>query len=114
MGLGGNIAESLISVRVRVRVRVRVSPNPNPNPNLNPNQGADAISAYWSVQQIPPEVSRAAEDAGNGSIMRLAPVALRFSRDLRCAMRVAAKQSRATHPGRKAADASVLLARVRP
>ena len=43
--------------------------------------------------------------AGNGSLMRLAPVAMFFAEDARKAMRHAAESSRTTHGAREAVDA---------
>ena len=51
---------------------------------------------------VPPKFAGAGDDAGNGSMMRLAPVALRHHADEATAMRVAADQSEATHTGREA------------
>ena len=62
------------------------------------------------VADIPEETGREGNDSGNGSIMRLAPVAVRFSRARARAVAVAEKQSRATHPGRTAADTAKFLA----
>jgi ADP-ribosylglycohydrolase len=47
----------------------------------------------------------AAGTAGNGSLMRLAPVALAWARRPRDAIRIAADSSRTTHAGREAVDA---------
>lgn len=49
------------------------------------------------------------EDSGNGSIMRLAPVPIAFSSDVKQAMAVSAESSRTTHPGRCAAAACRFL-----
>mmetsp|Transcript_93790 Transcript_93790/g.162313 ORF Transcript_93790/g.162313 Transcript_93790/m.162313 type:complete len:451 (-) Transcript_93790:42-1394(-) len=49
------------------------------------------------------------EDAGNGSLMRLAPVPVYYHRDLNLAMRVSAESSYTTHPGASAADACAFL-----
>ena len=61
-------------------------------------------------EDLPEETGREGNDSGNGSIMRLAPVAVRFSRDMGRAVAVAAKQSRSTHPGDTAADCCKFLA----
>jgi len=50
--------------------------------------------------------------SGNGSIMRLAPVAACFWRDERAAAAAARLQSRTTHAGEEAAECSALLATV--
>jgi hypothetical protein len=49
--------------------------------------------------------STAPETAGNGSLMRLAPVALAWARRPRDAVRLAADSSRTTHAAREAVDA---------
>lgn len=49
------------------------------------------------------------EDAGNGSLMRLAPVPIFFHADIDLAMRVSAESSYTTHPGPSAADACAFL-----
>lgn len=49
------------------------------------------------------------EDAGNGSLMRLAPVPIAFASDLKLAMTVSAESSRTTHPGPVAASACRFL-----
>lgn len=54
--------------------------------------------------------STAANAAGNGSIMRLAPVAMYFARDPREAVARAADSSRATHAADEAVDACRYLA----
>jgi ADP-ribosyl-[dinitrogen reductase] hydrolase len=48
--------------------------------------------------------------SGNGSLMRLAPVALLYHRDVKLAMRIAYKQSKTTHQGEEAAECCRLLA----
>lgn len=50
------------------------------------------------------------KDAGNGSIMRLSPVVLRFSHDLEKCLQIAAEQSYATHTGQIAADSARFMA----
>eukprot|EP00759_Apiculatamorpha_spiralis_P008034 PhF_6_TR15044/c0_g1_i1/m.23610 len=75
-GLGGNIAKSLGEVGVY--------------------RGRPAL-------EVPDLFSSANEDAGNGSIMRLGPVPVRFWNDDANGVRVAVLQSRGTHPGNDAA-----------
>lgn len=48
--------------------------------------------------------------AGNGSLMRLAPVAIRFHRDRKALRDAAARQSKTTHAAPEAVDACVLYA----
>jgi ADP-ribosyl-[dinitrogen reductase] hydrolase len=50
-----------------------------------------------------------AEDSGNGSLMRLAPIPIFFRSDLTLSMQVAAESSFTTHPGPIAADACAFL-----
>ncbi len=52
----------------------------------------------------------APDTAGNGSLMRLAPVALRFHRDLVLLRDAAERQSRTTHAASKAVDACIAFA----
>ena len=81
IGLGGNIGTSLQQI----------------------NQAKTLI-------QVPPTYRKDEEVASNGSIMRLAPVAIRFSKNLDLALEVAKQQSEATHPGVMVTDASRFLA----
>lgn len=67
----------------------------------------EGVGLHKAGRDVPPDVSSKSEDAGNGSIMRLAPIPIRFAADLTTSMRVAAASSRATHPG---ADAEVCCA----
>ena len=64
------------------------------------------------MDQIPETTARQGEDSGNGSLMRLPPVAVRFSRQVNKALLIAEKQSLTTHPGRKAAESARFLAYV--
>ena len=52
------------------------------------------------------------ESAGNGSIMRLAPVALFFARDLEQAIHYSGASSKTTHPARRCIDACRYLGAV--
>eukprot|EP00929_Paragymnodinium_shiwhaense_P053167 TRINITY_DN2661_c0_g1_i2.p1 TRINITY_DN2661_c0_g1~~TRINITY_DN2661_c0_g1_i2.p1 ORF type:complete len:1067 (-),score=243.48 TRINITY_DN2661_c0_g1_i2:239-3280(-) len=79
VGLGGNIRQSLLDVQ------------------------SDQPSARYEP------MAEAREDAGNGSLMRLAPLPLYFHGDLRLVMRVCAESSFTTHPGQAAADACAFL-----
>eukprot|EP00931_Biecheleriopsis_adriatica_P056523 TRINITY_DN33491_c0_g1_i1.p1 TRINITY_DN33491_c0_g1~~TRINITY_DN33491_c0_g1_i1.p1 ORF type:complete len:617 (+),score=130.99 TRINITY_DN33491_c0_g1_i1:155-2005(+) len=56
-----------------------------------------------------PRFESGSVDAGNGSIMRLAPCALYFHRDERLAREVCAESSYTTHPGDIAADCCSFL-----
>lgn len=76
VGLGGNIATSLAEIE----------------------NFAGKLAAA-----VPARFTAKGEDAGNGSIMRLAPVPIRYQHDMDAAMRVAMEQSYATHPGPDAA-----------
>ena len=57
----------------------------------------------------PPRYEAATEDAGNGSLMRLSPVPVRYFHDTDMARTVARESSYATHPGPIAACACELL-----
>jgi ADP-ribosyl-[dinitrogen reductase] hydrolase len=50
--------------------------------------------------------------AGNGSLMRLAPVAIRYRKDLPTLRDVAARQSRTTHAASEAVDACIAFAEI--
>lgn len=76
VGLGGNIANSLVETR--------------------------RFSGH-KPDEVPGRFSATGEDAGNGSIMRLAPVPVRFHADVGLGMAQAMEQSYATHPGPDAA-----------
>ena len=67
------------------------------------------INQAKSLTQIPLTCDKDCEGAGNGSIMRLAPVAIRFCNNLELALKVAKQQSDATHPGRMASEACRFL-----
>lgn len=57
-----------------------------------------------------PRFDSYSEDSGNGSLMRLAPVAIYFHRNETLSMKVSAESSYTTHPGPMAADACSFLA----
>ena len=82
VGLGGNISKSLDDVGRLAR------------------RGENVPACFES----------ASEDAGNGSLMRLGAVPIRFHHSLELARAVARKSSLATHPGRLAADACDFMA----
>lgn len=58
---------------------------------------------------VPPRYEGSGDDAGNGSVMRLAPVPIFFHQDLDLAMRASAESSYTTHPGPSAANACAFL-----
>jgi len=64
-----------------------------------------SLAAMWPGQDPDPCYFAPGEDAGNGSLMRLAPVPVFFSRDAVAAARISAASSEATHPGKIAAAA---------
>eukprot|EP00292_Cryptomonas_paramecium_P011830 CAMPEP_0113693804 /NCGR_PEP_ID=MMETSP0038_2-20120614/19887_1 /TAXON_ID=2898 /ORGANISM="Cryptomonas paramecium" /LENGTH=298 /DNA_ID=CAMNT_0000615955 /DNA_START=35 /DNA_END=928 /DNA_ORIENTATION=+ /assembly_acc=CAM_ASM_000170 len=82
VGLGSNIAKSLADVDDKARLG----------------------------QPITPAFESDSDDAGNGSLMRLGPIAVRYHHDLPECMERARASSRTTHPGRLAADACAFLA----
>lgn len=85
VGLGGNIAKSLSELD-------RIMQEQHP------------------PFHVPPRFTARGEDAGNGSLMRLAPVPLRYHNDIATARRVARESSLTTHPGPLAAEACAFLA----
>lgn len=66
----------------------------------------------WQKTGDPFAGSIAPNTAGNGSLMRLSPVAIRFFRDRPRLRDVAARQSRTTHAAPEAVDACVAFAEV--
>jgi ADP-ribosyl-[dinitrogen reductase] hydrolase len=83
VGLGTNIASSL--------------------EELLDFEGADADTVPWVFES-------ASHDAGNGSMMRLAPVAIRYAAEPVTAVAIAEEQSLATHPGENASVCCQFLA----
>ena len=73
------------------------------------NTTAQALSR-WRTTGNPVAGSRDPQSAGNGSLMRLAPVALRHWRDRNALADIAARQSRTTHAAPEAVDACVAYA----
>mmetsp|Transcript_36668 Transcript_36668/g.50454 ORF Transcript_36668/g.50454 Transcript_36668/m.50454 type:complete len:639 (-) Transcript_36668:145-2061(-) len=59
---------------------------------------------------VPPRCTLKNNDAGNGSIMRLAPVPVRYHNDIAKARQIASESSYTTHPGPLAAEACAFLA----
>lgn len=82
VGLGGNVAKSL----------------------------ADVEHLATRGHRVPPIYGSVTNDAGNGSIMRLAPVPIAYSSQPREAMKVAILQSRASHPSCDAAACCAFMA----
>ena len=82
VGLGGNIAKSLAEVGRFAR----------------------------TAERPPPRFQGAGEDAGNGSLMRLAPVPIFFHANIGAARRMAYESSLTTHPGPLAGEACAFLA----
>mmetsp|Transcript_12804 Transcript_12804/g.19206 ORF Transcript_12804/g.19206 Transcript_12804/m.19206 type:complete len:426 (+) Transcript_12804:26-1303(+) len=68
-----------------------------------------SLDALVPGHRPPPAVNNDSEDAGNGSIMRLAPVPVRFFLQQDKLLDVARRQSLATHPGFLAAECSAFL-----
>jgi len=52
------------------------------------------------------------ETSGNGTVMRLCPVALRYNNDIDTMLETAKRQSLTTHKGEEAAECSMTLAYV--
>jgi ADP-ribosyl-[dinitrogen reductase] hydrolase len=68
--------------------------------------------ARWKRTGNPTAGSTDPQTAGNGSLMRLSPVAIRFWRDRPALRDVAGRQSRTTHAAPEAVDACVAFAEV--
>lgn len=66
----------------------------------------------WLTTGDPIAGSTNPDRAGNGSLMRLAPIALRFWNDLDALKDAAARQSRTTHAAGEAVDACVAYAQI--
>ena len=73
------------------------------------SQTGEALARY-ARDGNPYAGSTDAEDAGNGSLMRLAPAALRHLHDPAAARRLAVDQSRTTHGGAQATECCALFA----
>ncbi|WP_232209433.1 ADP-ribosylglycohydrolase family protein [Sphingomonas sp. SKA58] len=71
-----------------------------------------AALARWDQSGDPIAGSTDPATAGNGSLMRLAPVALRYHDDIPALDDAAARQSRVTHGATEAVDACVIYARM--
>ena len=59
-----------------------------------------------------PRFESSGEDAGNGSLMRLAPIPLFFHTNIEEARAMAFESSLTTHPGHVAAEACALMAHI--
>ncbi|MEM8595550.1 MAG: ADP-ribosylglycohydrolase family protein, partial [Pseudomonadota bacterium] len=64
----------------------------------------------WTRERIPDAGSTAPDTAGNGSLMRLAPVSIRYWAEADLRREIAAKQSRTTHGAPEAVDACIYYA----
>lgn len=71
---------------------------------------AASLYALEPFEVPPPRYEAGNQDAGNGSIMRLAPVPIFYHRDPVAAARFGAESSFTTHPGPIAAEACAFLA----
>jgi ADP-ribosylglycohydrolase len=69
-----------------------------------------SLYAMRSEERPPPVFESDTQDAGNGSLMRLAPVPIAFHTDINLARDVSAASSYTTHPGPIAAEACRFLA----
>lgn len=70
---------------------------------------AQSLRAMVPHQAPSPNYEASTQDAGNGTLMRLAPLPVFFSRDAEIAARRSAESSRSTHPGPVAAAAAAFL-----
>lgn len=73
--------------------------------------GANVKASLCAIvnQSPPPRFAAKGEDAGNGSLMRLAPIPIYFHASEELAVRASAESSLTTHPGAIAADACAFL-----
>ena len=71
-----------------------------------------SLGALEPGERPPPAYEAPREDAGNGSVMRLGAVPVRYFRDFQGLTRAATGSSRATHPGALAAECCDFLAAV--
>eukprot|EP00697_Spironema_sp_BW2_P006548 gnl/Spiro4/2002_TR958_c0_g1_i1.p1 gnl/Spiro4/2002_TR958_c0_g1~~gnl/Spiro4/2002_TR958_c0_g1_i1.p1 ORF type:complete len:481 (-),score=128.54 gnl/Spiro4/2002_TR958_c0_g1_i1:126-1568(-) len=81
VGLGGNIAQSLRQ-----------------------------MGRFSTKAEVPPRFEADTEDAGNGSLMRLAPVPIFFHRNIEEARKFSFESSLTTHPGPLASEACAFMA----
>jgi len=76
-------------------------------PRSSVGLGGNISKSIFSMaeRQIPtPTFESSGEDSGNGSLMRLAPIAIFYSADERACMHYARESSYTTHPGKIAAE----------
>ena len=78
--------------------------------NVAMSLDAVAEHVHQLSSMVPDRYLADGNDSGNGSIMRLAPVPIRFHRDLNKAIQIAEAQSYATHPGADAAACCTMMA----
>ena len=71
-----------------------------------------SLGALEPGERPPPAYEAPREDAGNGSVMRLGAVPVRYFRDVQGLTRAATGSSHATHPGALAAECCQFLAAV--
>ena len=75
--------------------------------------GGNISTSFQEIRQNPQAIPAIfhsnRNDAGNGSIMRNAPIPIRFSGNLQAGIRAAIRQSKATHPGEDAAACCVFM-----
>lgn len=71
-----------------------------------------AALSRWNRTGVPQAGATAPDTAGNGSLMRLAPVAVRYWNDRATLSDVAARQSKTTHGAPEAIDACVAYAEI--
>ena len=94
VGLGGNIASSLNEVASFGGTLATA---------LRAARSVDNAADKKDRPTVPPRFTSKGEDAGNGSIMRLAAIPIRYHKNIYKAMIYAAEQSYSTHPGGDAA-----------
>jgi ADP-ribosyl-[dinitrogen reductase] hydrolase len=71
----------------------------------------DAVAEHTGqlASAVPPRYTSQDDDAGNGSIVRLAPVPIRFHRNLHKAIQIAEAQNHASHLGPSAAACCAVM-----
>ena len=87
----------------------RLDPSRHQSVGLGQNV-AKSLYALEPGQPPPPRYESTAEDAGNGSIIRLGPVPIFYHNEPLVAARVGAESSLTTHPGAVASEACAFLA----
>jgi ADP-ribosylglycohydrolase len=118
VGLGANIKQSLAALSMALDVasaNIPVGTTTSRDTGAHQHSTSTSSKTPTSTTTVlpllpPPAYKSDAADAGNGSIMRLAAIPVRFWRDPKLAASVAGRSSYATHPGPIAAACCEFLA----